>query len=102
MNPLAAEIRIEPAGEADLPTIRALAESITEIRAQGTIVNDPDHFEDFLKNCDRGLFNTVRDRVIELREQSELRPLKITCLSCQHKYEQAFTLDMSRFFARDS
>ena len=83
-------------------TVRALAESITEIRAQGTIVNDPDHFEDFLKNCDRGLFNTVRDRVIELREQSELRPLKITCPSCQHKYEQAFTLDMSRFFARDS
>ena len=83
-------------------TVRALAESITEIRAQGTIVNDPDHFEDFLKNCDRGLFNTVRDRVIELREQSELRPLKMTCPSCQHKYEQAFTLDMSRFFARDS
>lgn len=82
-------------------TMRALAESITEIRAQGTIVNDPDHFEDFLKNCDRGLFNTVRDRVIELREQSELRPLKITCPSCQHRYEQAFTLDMSRFFARD-
>jgi len=83
-------------------TVRALAESITEIRAQGTIVNDPDHFEDFLKNCDRGLFNTVRDRVIKLREQSELRPLKMTCPSCQHKYEQAFTLDMSRFFARDS
>jgi len=83
-------------------TVRALAESITEIRAQGTIVNDPDHFEDFLKNCDRGIFNTVRDRVVELREQSELRPLKMTCPSCQHKYEQAFTLDMSRFFARDS
>jgi len=83
-------------------TVRALAESITEIRAQGTIVNDIEHFEDFLKNCDRGLFNTVRDRVVELREQSELRPLKITCPSCQHRYEQAFTLDMSRFFARDS
>lgn len=83
-------------------TVRALAESITEIRAQGTIVNDPDHFEDFLKNCDREMFNTVRDRVVALREQSELRPLKMTCPSCQHRYEQAFTLDMSRFFARDS
>jgi len=83
-------------------TVRALAESITEIRAQGTIVNDPDHFEDFLKNCDRAVFNTVRDRVVELRAASELRPLKITCPSCQHQYEQTFTLDMSRFFARDS
>lgn len=83
-------------------TVRAIAESITEIRAQGTIVTDPDHFEDFLKNCDRAVFNTVRDRVIELREQSELRPLRLTCPDCEHKYEQAFTLDMSRFFGRDS
>jgi len=83
-------------------TVKALAESITEIRAQGTIVNNLEHIEDFLKNCDRAVFNTVRDRVIQLREQSELRPLKITCPNCSHKYEQAFTLDMSRFFAQDS
>jgi hypothetical protein len=83
-------------------TVKALAESITEIRAAGTIVNNLEHIEDFLKNCDRAVFNTVRDRVIALREQSELRPLKLTCPSCSHQYEQAFTLDMSRFFARDS
>jgi hypothetical protein len=83
-------------------TVRALAESITEIRAAGTIVNNVDHIEDFIKNCDRAVFNTVRDRVISLREQSELRPLKMTCPSCSHRYEQAFTLDMSRFFAPDS
>jgi hypothetical protein len=83
-------------------TVRALAESITEIRAAGTIVNNLEHIEDFLKNCDRTVFNTVRDSVIALREQSELRPLKLTCPSCSHRYEQAFTLDMSRFFARDS
>ncbi len=83
-------------------TVKALAESITEIRAAGTIVNNVEHIEDFLKNCDRAVFNTVRDRVIALREQSELRPLKMTCPSCSHQYEQAFTLDMSRFFAPDS
>jgi hypothetical protein len=83
-------------------TVRALAESITEIRAAGTIVNNLEHIEDFLKNCDRAVFNTVRDRVIALREQSELRPLKMTCPSCSHQYEQGFTLDMSRFFAPDS
>jgi len=83
-------------------TVRALAESVMEIRAQGTIVNSLEHIEDFLKNCDRSVFNAVRDKVIALREQSELRPLKLTCPSCSHKYEQAFTLDMSRFFAPDS
>ena len=83
-------------------TIRAIAESITEIRAQGTIVSDVNHIEEFLKNCDRQVFNAVRDYVLKLREQSELKPLKITCPDCQHQYEQTFTLDMSRFFGSDS
>jgi hypothetical protein len=83
-------------------TVRAIAESITEIRAQGTIVSDVNHIEEFLKNCDRNVFNAVRDHVLRLREQSELQPLRITCPNCQHKYEQTFTLDMSRFFGSDS
>jgi ribosomal protein S27E len=83
-------------------TVKALAESITEIRAQGTIVTEVTHIEEFLKNCDRTVFTAVRDRVLSLREASELKPLKIRCPDCQHQYEQTFTLDMSRFFGSDS
>jgi len=83
-------------------TVKALAESITEIRAQGAIVTELAHIEEFLKNCDRTVFTAVRDRVLSLREASELKPLKIRCPDCQHQYEQTFTLDMSRFFGSDS
>jgi hypothetical protein len=80
-------------------TVRAMSQSITEIRTPDAIVTEQDLIEEFLNNCDRTLFNTVRDYVIKLREDSELRPMNITCPSCQHQYRQAFTLDMANFFA---
>jgi len=79
-------------------TVRAMSQSVTEIRTPDAIVTDHAHIEEFLNNCDRVTFERVRDRVIELREKSELKPLNIVCPNCQHKYQQAFTLDMARFF----
>ena len=80
-------------------TLKALAQSVVEIRTGDSIVTNPAHIEEFLNNCDRTIFNTVRDHVVKLREDSELRPLNIKCPSCQHDYQQMFTLDMSNFFA---
>ena len=80
-------------------TVKAMAQSITEIRTTGAIVTDVGHIEEFLNNCDRAMFNTIRDYVIKLREDSELRPLSIACPACQHQYQQIFTLDMANFFA---
>jgi len=80
-------------------TVKAMAQSITEIRIPDAIVTDVAQIEEFLNNCDRTMFNSIRDYVIKLREDSELRPLNITCPSCQHQYQQIFTLDMANFFA---
>jgi len=79
-------------------TVRAMSQSVTEIRTVDAIVTNTNHIEEFLNNCDRQVFEKVRDRVINLRERSEIKPLKIKCPSCQHQYQQAFTLDMTRFF----
>jgi hypothetical protein len=80
-------------------TIRSLAISITAIKTPQALVSEPEFIEDFLKNCDRDLFNQIRDHVLRLREQSELQPLKLECTACKHRYEQALTLDMASFFA---
>jgi hypothetical protein len=80
-------------------TVKAMSQSITEIRTPDAIVTDVAQIEEFLNNCDRTMFNSIRDYVIKLREDSELRPLNITCPSCQHQYQQIFTLDMANFFA---
>jgi Zn finger protein HypA/HybF involved in hydrogenase expression len=80
-------------------TVKAITQSITIIRTPTSIVTDPAHIEEFLTNCERNMFNTIRDHVIKLREDSELKPLVIKCPDCEHEYKQQFTLDMANFFA---
>lgn len=79
-------------------TVKAMSQSITEIRTHDAIVTDARQIEEFLNNCDRNMFNNIRDHVIKLREDSELKPLRINCPACANSYEQAFTLDMANFF----
>jgi hypothetical protein len=80
-------------------TMRALAHSINIIRTPTSLVNDPEQIEEWVNNCDRKTFATVRDFVLDLRKHSEIRPLHIKCHKCGHEYEQPFTLDMTSFFA---
>ena len=80
-------------------TVQSLALSITVIKTPTAQVREPAFIEEFLKNCDRDLFNQIRDHVMRLRELSELQPLRLTCTSCSNQYEQALTLDMTSFFA---
>jgi hypothetical protein len=79
-------------------TIDALKWSISSIRAPGAIVNEIEHIQEFLLNCDRKLFSLIRDHVIDLRQSSELKPLEIVCGNCSHSYRQTLTLDMTSFF----
>jgi hypothetical protein len=83
-------------------TVSAMSHSIIEIRTTDSIVSERKHIDEYLTNCDRTIFNAVRDHVVELREKSELKPLDLTCSACQHKYQQSFTLDMASFFAAAS
>lgn len=79
-------------------TVQALKHSIAGIRTPNTVVVESEFIEEFLNNCDRKLFNTIRDHVIDLRIASELKPLNLECPGCQHKYEQPLTLDQASFF----
>jgi len=79
-------------------TVTAMSQSITEIRTNNSIVTEQAYIEEFLHNCDRNLFNSIRDHIVKMREDSELKPLTVSCPSCQHQYTQIFTLDMANFF----
>jgi pyruvate dehydrogenase complex dehydrogenase (E1) component len=83
-------------------TVTVISQSISQIRTPDAIVTDQEQIAEFMNNCDREVFNRIKDFAIKLREDSELKPLKITCPNCQHGYEQSFTLDMARFFASAS
>ncbi len=83
-------------------TVNALKYSIAGIKTPSAFVTEPEFIQEFLNNCDRSLFNQIRDHVIELRQASELKPLQIKCNNCSHEYSQPLTLDMASFFAAAS
>lgn len=83
-------------------TIRNIAQSIAAIKTPDTTVNDQAQVEEFLNNCERGTFAMIRDQAVKLKQTSELKPLKITCVECSNEFQQTFTLDMSNFFATNS
>lgn len=80
-------------------TIQALTGSIASIRTPSSIVTEPEYIRDFLANCDRSVFNHIKDTVIDLREQTEIPPLPIKCTACGNEYQQNINLDQANFFA---
>jgi len=80
-------------------TVKSLSQSISSVRTPDAMVTETEFIEDMLKNCDRALFNQIRDHVIQLKTSAELRPLKMRCPDCSNEYDQTITLDMTNFFA---
>jgi len=79
-------------------TISALADSIVSIVTPDSTVSEKEYILDFLKNTDRGMFDIIRSKIVEQKSVSEVQPVEIECRSCQHRYQQGFTLDMTNFF----
>jgi len=80
-------------------TVKALSCSITVVKTPSAMVTEPKFLEEMLLNCDRKLFNQIRDHVVQSKSVSELQPLHLECDECSHKYTQQLTMDMSGFFA---
>lgn len=79
-------------------TFKSIAQSIGAIKTPELLVTEQEHIEDFLRNCTKSVFELIRIHITELRKNTDLPPINIVCDSCQHAYEQVFTLDMSNFF----
>lgn len=80
-------------------TVEALAQSIAAVKTPNALVTEIEFITDLLQNCDRTLFNQIRDNIIEQKTKSELQPMHLKCHKCGHEYQQALTLDMTSFFA---
>lgn len=81
-----------------LLTMELLSKTIIEIETPTVTVDSEEFILDFLKNCDRNIFNNIRDYNTELKSSSELKPLDIKCTACGNEYSQPFTLNPSDFF----
>jgi len=79
-------------------TIDALCQSIGAVKTPQALVTEPEFIRELMQNCDRKVFNSVRDHIIALKTAAELQALKMTCPECKNNYEQGMTLDMTSFF----
>ena len=81
-------------------TMDLLSQSVDYIQTPASQkVTEKEFILDFLKNCDRNLYTTIRDHSAKLRAESEIKPMTITCPSCQNQFEQTITLNPADFFA---
>ncbi len=82
-------------------TMEIVAKGIEYIKTPEVAVTEYAHILDFLKNCDRNSYITIRDHSTKLKEQSELQPINITCdsVECGNEYKQPIQLNPSDFFA---
>ena len=83
-------------------TTRAMAFGIAGIRAPSGFASEPEHIMEFLTQCDRRVYAAIRDHQVTLREASDIKPVDITCSSCENRYQQQIELDLANFFAAAS
>lgn len=79
-------------------TINLISKSIAAIQVPGAVVNDPEQIKEFLHQCDRNVFKQIRDHVIDLTQQGQIKPLDVECTACSHQHKQEINLDMTSFF----
>jgi hypothetical protein len=79
-------------------TMQALSKCIVHIKTPTVFVDENEYIFDFIQNCDKTMYEQIRDHNASLKQQSESKPLKVKCIHCDHEYEQPFTMNISDFF----
>jgi len=79
-------------------SIQMIAESIEYVKTPTATVIDKTYIVEFLNNIDVTAFDLIKNHSIKLKQSTESKPLKIKCVSCQHDYEQQFSINVSDFF----
>ena len=79
-------------------TMKLISNTIEYIKTPSSEVSENLYILDFIRNCDKQTYETIRDYYTTIKAQSEIKPLKIKCVHCEHEYEQQFTLNISDFF----
>jgi hypothetical protein len=79
-------------------TMNLIAKTIQYIETDSIRVDNIEHIIEFLKNCDKNVYISIRDYHAKLKSSTEIKPLEIKCSNCEHEYKQPFTLNVSDFF----
>lgn len=79
-------------------TMKIVSKGIEYIKTPESTVTNKEYILDYLKHCDKKDYTVIRDYQTKLKQESEIKPLTITCGNCSNNYEQTITLNVSDFF----
>ena len=72
--------------------------TVEYIKTPDLTVYEPEFIKEFLTKCDRNTSTAIREHSVRLKNENQLKPLKIKCMNCSHEYEQQLVLNISDFF----
>jgi len=78
--------------------MQVVCDSIEQIRTPETVVTEKEFILEFLENCNKNTFESIRQTTVDLRLGTETKPFDVVCINCNAEYEQPFTLNVSDFF----
>jgi len=81
-------------------TLETIVKNIDRIVTPDASVDNSEYILDFLKHCERTVYDGIKKNIVTKRASTDLKPIKVQCDNekCKHKYNQPFTMDMSSFF----
>jgi hypothetical protein len=79
-------------------SVSLVSETIESITTPSAVVAEKEFIIDFLRNCEKQTFESLRNYAIKMRESSEIKPLQMKCIHCEHEYNQSLILNPTDFF----
>ena len=80
-------------------TIQNVVGSIEKLTTpEGITVIDPMHLKDFVENSERIFFQTLKDKLLNIKNKFPEKTVSTVCDTCSNEYTIPFTFDQSNFF----
>lgn len=82
-------------------SVAQVSSSVGAIKtAEGIVVEDQSQIDEFFKNCEKDIWNAIKDHLAALGSESPLKHIPITCDNeeCGKSYETPLVFEMSNFF----
>jgi hypothetical protein len=81
--------------------INQVSKSIAGIKLEdGTVVENPEHIKEFLENCERTVWEAIKDKLDEIKSATDYSNITLTCESpeCTKEFITPFVFEQSNFF----
>jgi len=81
--------------------VSQVSKSIAGIRTEdGIVVDNPEFIKEFLDNCDKRVWESIKDRLEEIKQQTNWNEITLTCENetCGKEYITPFIFEQSNFF----